>query len=138
MKTFSLVCFLLLACGVAYAAPPLAVGGITPGMSEAAVIARLGKPDRIERGSGFLPRTLVYRGLRIDLDEDRTVAGARSSRPSICLGNGLCPGAKASAAYAKLPELRTGSQTLSTGEGCWVEVPIARGRVNAVAFVCQP
>ena len=136
MKTVSLASILLLAG--ATATPPPSVGGITPGMTQTQVVRSLGPPMRTERGTGFVALTLFYPGLRIELDEDRKVAGARSTRRTACLGNGLCPGAKAALAYAKLPELRRGSQAPSTGEGCWAEVSIARGLVTAVALVCQP
>jgi hypothetical protein len=138
MKTSSLLWLLSLASGAAFAAPPLSLGGVTPGMSEQTVLSRFGKPPNVERGSGFFARTLVYPGLRIDVDEDRVVVGARSTRPTACLGNGVCPGAAARTAYVRLPELRHSGQALSTGDGCWAEVPIAHGRVKAVALVCQP
>jgi hypothetical protein len=109
-----------------------------PGMTEARVTALLGKPTQIEESVGFIARVLVYPGFRVELDEEHLVAGARSFLPTICLGNGLCPGASAESAYRKLPELRHGIQAMSTGDGCWLEVPVVHRRVKAVALICQP
>ena len=138
MQIHFLSTVLLLASGVANASPPLSVGGIEPGMPEAKVLALLGKPKNVEVGTGFINRTLVYNWLRVELDEDGLVAGAGSSSTRACLGNGLCPGDSKESAYAKLPELRRGIQAMNHGEGCWAEVPIVDGRVEAVALVCQP
>lgn len=117
---------------------PLSVGGVTPGMPEAQVVRLLGRPLRTEPSNGFISRGLIYPSVWVGLDEDGLVAGIRSSTSKICLGIGLCPGASADVAYGKLPELRNGQQAMSTGDGCWVEVPISRGRVEAVELVCQP
>jgi len=138
MKVVSLASLLLLSIGVALAAAPLSVGGISPGMSEAQVVGVLGKPRRVETLEGVIVRSLVYPSLRIELDEDHKVAGVWSTDPRACLGNGVCPGSSAASAYAKLPELRHGVTAMSAGEGCWAEVPIRQGRVKAVALVCQP
>ncbi len=137
MKMLSVASLFFLSFAAIAATSELNIGGLTPGLPKAAVLKLLGSPQRALPGDGSVSETLVYPGVRIELDEDHLVAGVRSVAPSICLGR-VCPGTSAAVARRYLPELRTGSIALSEGEGCWAEVPIENGRVQAVLLVCQP
>jgi hypothetical protein len=137
MKTLSLASLFFLCLAANAATSELNIGGLTPGLPKAAVLKLLGPPERALSGDGSVSETLVYPGVRVELDENHLVAGVRSVAPDVCLGS-VCPGIPTAAAQSYLPELRRGFVALSKGEGCWAEVPMKNGRVQAVLLVCQP
>jgi hypothetical protein len=122
----------------------LALGGVSIGQPESAVLSMLGEPRRIVETGDHLAVRMEYTGLTVWLHGESRVEEILSTSADHCTPAGVCPGA-ASAAVIKTygPPL-----TVDDSEGqyleytaaesaCWLRFDLSGAVVQSVRVACQ-
>jgi hypothetical protein len=126
--------------------PRASLGGVSLGDSRAAVEAKLGEPPRREKTGDVVDPQYHYAGLVVGFlaEGDRSVAHVRSTSTTYCSDTGVCPGmstaratAVLNAAYGRVQLVNGDNQINVQIDTCWLNIHVARGRVEWLALNCQ-
>lgn len=122
----------------------LQVGGVKIGHKEEALIAKLGRPLRIESNEEGI--VFYYSGLEVWLGADKTgVFDVKSTSEKFCTPRGICPGT----AVARLNATYGPPMVASRAEGhfleyhgkgttCWFQIAAKREVIRSIRIACQP
>jgi len=122
----------------------LALGGISVGLSEKEVLRRLGPPrSRVDTGEGF---RLDYAGLEVYVGVDgEGVFEVASTSPGQCTPSRVCPGMSLNAAKHMfgtpvIAKREHGSflEYIPIEGTCWLQLSVARKKIQKLRIACQP